>query len=132
MKGLQKMAGVYEIHIKTHFAAAHTLTGYPGDCARLHGHNWNVELFVRCKELDGIGIGIDFRIVKEKVARILEGLDHRNLNDLSIFRDVNPTSEIVARYLYGALQRDLNDGRVWISKVKVSETDDAGAFYWEE
>ena len=67
MKGLQKMAGVYEIHIKTHFAAAHTLTGYPGDCARLHGHNWNVELFVRCKELDGIGIGIDFRIV----------LDHR-------------------------------------------------------
>lgn len=126
------MAGVYEIHIKTHFAAAHTLTGYPGDCARLHGHNWNVELFVRCKELDGIGIGIDFRIVKEKVARILEGLDHRNLNDLSIFRDVNPTSEIVARYLYGALQRDLNDGRVWISKVKVSETEDAGAFYWEE
>lgn len=126
------MAGVFEIHIKTHFAAAHTLAGYPGDCARLHGHNWNVELFVRCKGLDNIGIGIDFRVVKEKTARILEGLDHRNLNDLSMFRGVNPTSENVARYLFGALARELNNDRVWISKVKVSETEDAGAFYWEE
>ncbi len=126
------MAGVFEIHIRTHFAAAHTLTGYPGDCARLHGHNWQVELFVRCRELDAIGIAVDFRTVKEKVAGILEGLDHRNLNDLSVFGGVNPTSEVVARFLYQALQRDLNDGRVWIAKVKVSETEDAGAFYWEE
>jgi 6-pyruvoyltetrahydropterin/6-carboxytetrahydropterin synthase len=123
---------MYEIHIKTHFSAAHTLAGYPGNCARLHGHNWNVELFIRCRELDNIGIGIDFKIVKEKVTRIIDKLDHRNLNDLSDFQGVNPTSEVVARYLYYALQRDLNDGRVWIAKVKVSETDDAGAFYWEE
>jgi len=124
--------GVFEVYVKTHFAAAHHLRGYAGDCARVHGHNWIIEVFVRCRELDQIGIGVDFRDIKTAVKEVLSTVDHFDLNELPAFRDTNPTSENIARFLYHELSRKLNTETARISKVKVSETPGAGAFYWEE
>ena len=90
------MAEVFEVYVKTHFSAAHALRGYPGDCARTHGHNWIIEAFIRCTKLDDIGIGIDFRDIKQGVKGVLSGLDHFNLNELAAFENVNPTSENIA------------------------------------
>lgn len=126
------MPEVFEVYVKTHFSAAHSLRGYPGDCARTHGHNWIVEAFVKCKELDEIGIGLDFRDIKESVKAVLQGLDHFDLDTLPAFRDVNPTSENIAKFLYKELGKRLNSGAVRVSKIKVSETPGAGAAYWEE
>jgi 6-pyruvoyltetrahydropterin/6-carboxytetrahydropterin synthase len=126
------MAGVFEVYVKSHFSAAHSLRGYAGDCARVHGHNWMVEVFVRCTELDELGIGIDFRDIKAALKDVLVGLDHCNLNDLLQFTEQNPTSENIARFLYKELSRRLNTGKIQVSRVKVSETPGAGAFYWEE
>jgi 6-pyruvoyltetrahydropterin/6-carboxytetrahydropterin synthase len=126
------MPAVYEVYVKTHFSAAHCLDGYPGDCARLHGHNWIVEVFVRCKELNDIGIGIDFREIKTAVKDVMAGLDHFNLNDLPAFQNINPSSENIAKFLYREIGKKLNSDVISVSKVKVSETPGAGAFYWEE
>jgi 6-pyruvoyltetrahydropterin/6-carboxytetrahydropterin synthase len=126
------MAGVYEIYIKTHFSAAHALKGYPGDCARMHGHNWMTEVYVECRKLDEIGIGIDFREIKKAVNDVMNGLDHFNLNDLPAFQNDNPTSENIARYLYKEISKILNNKVVRVSRVKVCETPGAGALYWEE
>jgi len=126
------MPGVFEVYVKTHFSAAHALKGYQGDCARLHGHNWIIEAYVRCKELDDIGIGIDFRDIKKGVKDVIEGLDHFNLNELPAFKDENPTSENIAKFIYKKLSKKLNSKTASVSKVKVSETPVAGAFYWEE
>ena len=126
------MAGVFEIYVQTHFSAAHALRGYSGDCARIHGHNWIIDVFVRCKALDEIGIGIDFRDIKKGVKRVLKNLDHFNLNELPPFQDINPTSENIAKFLYGELSRHLNSENITVSRIKVSETPGAGAFYWEE
>jgi 6-pyruvoyltetrahydropterin/6-carboxytetrahydropterin synthase len=126
------MPGVFEVYVQTHFSAAHSLVGYPGDCARTHGHNWIIEVFVKCKELNGIGIGIDFTDIKKAVKEVLAGLDHFNLNELPAFREVNPTSENIAKFLYEEISRKLNSGVVKVSRVKASETPGAGAFYWEE
>ncbi|MCF8130664.1 MAG: 6-carboxytetrahydropterin synthase QueD [Deltaproteobacteria bacterium] len=126
------MAGVFEIYVQTHFSAAHALNGYPGDCARVHGHNWIIDVFVRCRELDEIGIGIDFREIKDSVKGVLKNLDHFNLNELPAFKEVNPTSENIARFLYRELSKQLNTDNIAVSKIKVSETPGAGAFYWEE
>jgi 6-pyruvoyltetrahydropterin/6-carboxytetrahydropterin synthase len=126
------MGGVFEIYVKGHFSAAHSLRGYPGDCARVHGHNWLVEVFVRCDALDELGIGIDFRDIKAAVHDVLAGLDHCDLNDLPLFAEQNPTSENIAGYLYKELSSRLNAPMIRVSRVKVSETPGAGAFYWEE
>ncbi|PKN59736.1 MAG: 6-carboxytetrahydropterin synthase QueD [Deltaproteobacteria bacterium HGW-Deltaproteobacteria-11] len=126
------MTNVFEVYIETHFSAAHALRGYPGDCARLHGHNWIIQVYVRCRELDAIGIGIDFRVIKKNVKDVLQGLDHANINELPDFQAVNPTSENIAQYLYRELGKRINSNLVSVSKVKVSETPNAGALYWEE
>ena len=126
------MSGIYELYIDTHFSAAHTLKDYPGECARLHGHNWLVRVYVRCRQLDALGIGLDLKVMKEKVKEALQELDHAHINDLPPFRDINPTSEHIARYLYRELGRRLNTDRVRVTKIKVSETPNAGVFYWEE
>jgi len=126
------MRGVFEIVVQSHFSAAHSLRGYAGDCARTHGHNWIIEVYVRCRELNEIGIGIDFRDIKQNLEAALKGLDHTHLNDLPAFREQNPTSENIARYLYRELSAKLNTEAVTISRIKVSETPGAGAFYWEE
>ena len=126
------MPGIFEVYVKSHFSAAHSLEGYPGDCAHIHGHNWMVEVFVKCAQLDEIGIGIDFREIKQALKEVIQGLDHFNLNDLPAFKEVNPTSENIAKFLYQELGKQLNSDGVKVSKVKVSETPGAGAFYWEE
>ncbi len=126
------MAGIYEVYVKTHFSAAHALKGYPGDCARIHGHNWMTEVYVQCTKLDAIGIGIDFREIKKAVKQVVGGLDHFNLNDLAAFQNDNPTSENIARYLFREVGKLVNREHVRVSRVKVCETPGAGAFYWEE
>jgi len=126
------MAGVFEVYVQAHFSAAHSLRGYPGDCSRTHGHNWIIDVFVKCKKLNEIGIGVDFRDIKKGVKDVLKGLDHFNLNELPPFNEDNPTSENIARFLYIQLGERLNSDVVKVSKIKVSETPGAGAFYWEE
>ena len=55
------MPGIYEIHVKDHFAAAHALRGYNGNFSNMHGHNWDVEAYIQCTKLNKLGIGVDYR-----------------------------------------------------------------------
>lgn len=120
----------YELMIRTDFAAAHQLRGYDGDCARLHGHNWRVELYVECSELDELGLGIDYKIMKRELKAALSGWDHYNLNDVSPFDTINPSSENVARVLYEAMSRRLDDERLRVSRIVIGETCTARVTYW--
>lgn len=126
------MAGIYELYVEAGFAAAHCLEGYEGNCSRVHGHNWRVRVYLKCRELDSVGIGLDFRQIRKDLQDLLDGLDHKHLNDLEPFRAINPTSENIARYLYGELTGKINSGEVSVSRVRVSETGNTGVTYWEE
>jgi len=39
-------AGRYALTVRSSFSAAHRLSEYEGNCERLHGHNWQVEITV--------------------------------------------------------------------------------------
>ncbi len=122
----------YEIHIQTHFSAAHHLRGYPGNCEKPHGHNWIVDVHVECDRLNEIGIGIDFREVKTAVKNILEELDHTDLNTLPVFDQQNPSSENIARHVYAGLTAKLARAGVRITRVNMGETPNCGVSYWED
>lgn len=126
------MSGVFEICVEAQFSAAHSLSGYQGNCAQLHGHNWIVEVSVKCLELNNIGIGIDFRDIRQAIKNIVNDLDNSCLNEHPEFKDTNPSSENIARFLYRQLGEKINSVNAKVSKVKVSETRSAGAYYWEE
>lgn len=126
---------MYELTVRRHFDAAHYLRGYPGQCGRLHGHTWQVEVTVAGERLDEYGMLIDFHALKEMVAGVVAELDHQHLNDLEPFHkpggETNPTAENIARYLYRRLKPKLRPGLALV-KVKIRESSDAWACYYEE
>jgi len=125
------MPGIYEIYVKDHFAAAHALRGYNGNCSNMHGHNWDVEAYIQCTKLNKLGIGIDYRDVKEIVKDVLSKLDHTNLNEVAEFGSINPTSENISKFLYSELSRRLNTEFIKVTKVMVFESPGCGSSYQE-
>ena len=95
---------MYPLKVEGAFEAAHQIEGYPGKCARLHGHNWVVEAIVKGKELDELGMLVDFKAIKKALNEVLDRLDHRYLNELEPFcSGTNPTAENLARILFEEL-----------------------------
>ena len=125
------MPGVYEIYVKDHFAAAHALRGYDGNCSNMHGHNWDVEAYIQCTKLNKLGIGVDFRDVKRIVKDVLSKLDHTNLNDVAEFGAINPTSENISKFLYKEISRRLNTEFIKVVKIMVFESPGCGSSYQE-
>jgi len=126
------MAASYTLKILTDFASAHTLRDYPGACARMHGHNWKVEVEVSARQLDAIGMGVDFRVIKQATRDVAERLDHRYLNELEPFTQVNPTAENIAAYFHRELSAKLNNDRVQVHAVTLWETERACVRYVED
>ncbi len=120
---------MFDIFIKTHFSAGHHLRNYPGNCELPHGHNWNVKVTVRATELDKLGMGIDFRVVKDTVKEVMDDLDHCNLNEHPAFIDKNPSSENIAVFIYDSLKDKLTCERYKMYSVTVSETENSGLTY---
>lgn len=83
---------MFVLKIVTDFASAHLLRDYPGDCSRLHGHNWKVEMMVVARKLNSNGITIDFREIKKQTKVVVKLLDHQYLNEIAPFDKLNPTA----------------------------------------
>ncbi|TET94358.1 MAG: 6-carboxytetrahydropterin synthase QueD [Desulfobacteraceae bacterium] len=120
---------MYELRVITQFAAAHQLRNFKGKCEKLHGHNWRIEVIVEGEKLNDAGLLIDFKEVKDDTNRILEELDHSFLNELSQFKDQNPSSENIAAYIFEKLSSKLNDNQIKVTKVTAWESDSASTSY---
>ncbi|MFP4086115.1 MAG: 6-carboxytetrahydropterin synthase QueD [Desulfobacteraceae bacterium] len=120
---------MYELKIISDFAAAHQLREFEGGCERLHGHNWKVEVHVKGTTLGENGLLVDFREIKAETQKVLDQLDHRFLNDLPPFQELNPSSENIARHILEGLARKLNGRNVQVYKVSVWESESACASY---
>ncbi len=120
---------MYEIKIVRFFSAAHFLQDYNGKCEALHGHNWKVEVIVRREGLGEGNMALDFSKLKELTDKVLDTLDHKNLNELSYFRDQNPSSEVIARYIFHTLEGYLKNEPVSIYRVNAWESRDSCAGY---
>lgn len=125
------MAAQYTLKIITDFASAHTLRDYPGACSQMHGHNWKVEAEVVATELDKVGMGVDFKVIKQATRTIARQLDHRYLNELEPFDTINPTAENIAAHFYRALSEKLNNPQVRVQSITLWETERACARYAE-
>jgi 6-pyruvoyltetrahydropterin/6-carboxytetrahydropterin synthase len=126
------MSSTYTLKILADFASAHTLRDYPGDCSRMHGHNWKLEVEVTAISLNNHGMGMDFKTIKTATRELAKTLDHRYLNDIPPFDSINPTAENIAQYFYQNLSKTLNIDTAKISGVTLWETDRACVRYSED
>ena len=122
---------MFEIDVEREFSAAHYLRGYDGDCALLHGHNWVIQVVAKSEKLNEVGIAIDFKKLKRELDSLLDGLDHKCLNDLPSFVEINPTAENLAELIFEKLSKSINDNHVSIDRVRVCESARSGATYYK-
>ena len=119
-------SSMYRVGIRGHFDAAHHLRGYDGACARQHGHSWVVEVAVESQYLDSLGMVVDFRLLKGTLkSKVLDILDHRDINEIDIFTEINPTAENLARWIY----EKMREGGPMVIEVKVWESPESWASY---
>ncbi|MFD2237136.1 6-carboxytetrahydropterin synthase QueD [Aureimonas populi] len=116
---------MYRITKEFHFSASHQLSSLPGDhpCARLHGHNYVVEVELSAPELNEHGFVRDYRELTVLKAYIDGSFDHRHLND--VLGHDRVTAECLARHFYEWCRARLPE----TSAVRVSETAKTWAEY---
>jgi len=113
---------MFVLKIVTDFSSAHSLRNYSGDCSRLHGHNWDVEVSVCSEVLNDLGIAIDFREIKNQTKSVAKRLDHQYLNEISPFDVLNPTAENIAKYIFDEVELLINTKDVKVKEVTIWET----------
>jgi 6-pyruvoyltetrahydropterin/6-carboxytetrahydropterin synthase len=119
---------MFELKIRTHFAAAHQLQMVAQKCENLHGHNWKVEVCVTGDQLDEAGVLVDFGVLKTHIREIINTLDHKFLNEIPSFNN-NPSSERIAVYIARELQAEINRLGLRVSRVSAWESEDACATF---
>lgn len=120
---------MFEVSVEYAFAAGHALRGYKGKCENVHGHNYKVQVTVAGERLDSTGLLIDFVELRAVIKTLVERLDHRFLNDLPPFDQINPSAENLAKYLSDELEPTLRERSASLRKVTVWETDTTSATY---
>lgn len=122
---------MFEIAVEETFAAGHALRGYKGKCENVHGHNYKVRVVLAGERLDNVGLLYDFVELRKRIEEVVDTLDHKFLNDLPPFTEMNPSAENIAWYFYQELARRLAaspNGAV-VCEVTVFETETTTATY---
>jgi 6-pyruvoyltetrahydropterin/6-carboxytetrahydropterin synthase len=116
---------MYSISKRFAFSASHVIGGLPPEhpCARLHGHNYEVEVVLEKPSLDAVGFVRDYRELSALKDFIDATLDHRDLNQ-ALGHD-RTTAEVIAEVLYGWCKQRWPE----TSSVRVSETPRTWAEY---
>ena len=122
---------MYEVTATMMISASHHLRGYQGKCENVHGHNYRIEATVAAGELDGTGLAVDFKVLKEHMDKVAGKFDHTDLNRHEEFSNLNPSSENLARVIYSGLKKSLADLPVEVVRVSVWESEGSYVTYRE-
>lgn len=131
---------LYSVTRVIHFCYGHRLLGHRGKCRHLHGHNGMLEVTLRRKKLDRLGMVTDFERIKSAVADWVKAtLDHkmllnvrdplvhmlRKLGEPVVTLSGNPTAENIAHLVYEHTRRR----KLPVLRVRLWESRDSVAQY---
>lgn len=111
-----------------HFSASHQLTHLPADhqCARLHGHNYIVEVTLASATCNADGFVLDYGELAPLKQYIDQTFDHRHLN--TVLGDGRATTaELLARHFYEWAKLRWPE----VTQVRISETPKTWSSYSE-
>jgi 6-pyruvoyltetrahydropterin/6-carboxytetrahydropterin synthase len=100
---------MYIVSVQAHYDSAHYLRHYKGKCENLHGHHYVVEVALQAEELNRGGLAYDFVDIKRHLRDLADGLDHRNINEVPPFDEIEPSAENQARFFFDELRSRVPD-----------------------
>jgi len=113
-----------EICRRYSISCAHSLPKTPPEhkCHRLHGHTYEIYLYVKADILiEPMDWVMDFSEIDDRFKRLRKLLDHSELNDII----ANPTCENLALYIWRNLKPELSD----LYKITIREGRDSWVTY---
>lgn len=120
---------MFEVIVEQPFSAAHYLKDYPGKCAKVHGHNYRVQITIEGEELDKLGMLVEFEVIKQALKPWIDQFDHGFLNEIPPFDQINPSAENLAKHFYTEVTRAIEGSTARVSYVRVFETEKCSAAY---
>ncbi len=131
------MAPKFTIFKDFQISAAHAIRGHTRGCQNLHGHNYRVRVCATARELDELGMVLDFADLKAVVSEVVGPFDHQVINDIAPFDERNTTAELISQWVYREASRRLAAlgglaPRVRVTRVEVWETPTSCAIYEED
>ena len=114
----------YKIKAHSMFSAAHRVSSLPNSpCHRLHGHNFKLTVTIGADHLTD-GFVCDFYVLKNMIDQYVTSvLDHQYLNELNIFKDIDPTCENIAQWIYQTLKINLNQHGIILKEISLAENE---------
>lgn len=116
----------FSITVTRVFSAAHAVRFQDGVFEPLHGHNWEVRVTLRSKQLDEVGFVADFHELDAALDAVLKPLHNANLNAVTDLSDLNPTAENVAFHIARRLSPKFG---AMLARVEVTEAPGCLAAY---
>ncbi len=128
------------------FETAHAIHHYPGSCAQIHGHSYELHVTVQANEhsekyIPGLGIVMDFKLLKSVVQdSAINLLDHKLIlskaylnesknefskEELVVF-EAEPTAENLLLFLRDQVTQRLPE-QILLASLKLWETNDSYA-----
>ena len=86
--------GQWKLTKQIEIDSSHYLRDYDGKCANMHGHRWKIFVEICGNKLNEQEMIKDFSDIKKEIMRY----DHKCLNDIEPFNEINPTAENMAKY----------------------------------
>ena len=127
------------------FETAHAIYDYPGSCANVHGHSYELHVTVASALPDnhyikGQGMLIDFKEIKDRVNNVVYMLDHKLVlskeyliqngynfgHEQLVVMEVEPTAENLLIYLRNEISFVLPHG-ITLIRLVLYETRDSYA-----
>ncbi len=124
---------ISRIYKEVFFEATHRLQNYPGKCARLHGHQWRVEVWIKGTVNEETGILLDYNGIKEIINRfdhqVILGRTDPMADAIRAFHEVTttpsePSSEHIAGLIASMIDRYAADhgSDARVDKIRVWES----------
>lgn len=139
---MYKCKCLHSIEITHSTSTAHIVTGHPGECKNLHGHNYNFRIVVTSDRLDELGMVMDFSSLKKYVKDYLdENFDHKTIiyekdERAEMLKSLgarivpyNPTAENMAEKIWKDLNSLFEEEEFFVELVSVEETTNNKALY---
>jgi len=125
---------------REHFSSSHTLNNKLlsdeengqlfGKCNSFHGHNYYLEITIKGEAETKSGYVMDLKKLKDILhENIINKVDHKFLNDVDLFKDINPTIENMAIVSWNELKDILKGEKYSLYSVKIYETEKNSVIY---